>query len=413
MVSDLTINPFKPSLAEQQTHHRVVAQAPDMRFANHRELHHALLSIRRRTLSQISQLSEYLGPELAVPFAPTLNPFRWELGHIGWFASWWITRNPQIHLGSRANPSVERLQPLRLDDDTFYDSSRISHELRWHLPLPSTHQLIDDLSKGLDEVLKALERAGDTDDELYFFRLVLFHEAMHAEAAVYMAKSIGIDLIDEPHANRIESPGTGPSDSERCVRHQVRCGGQYWSLGLTNKGFVFDNELAAHECWVEPFDIDCDVISWSAYLPWIEETERPSPRYLRRASEGWKVRKNGKWDDLDLNLPVCHVSYKDAVQWCVWAGRRLPTEAEWELAVSNLDKCNWGSVWEWTSDVFKPFPGFVAHPYRDYSLPWFDGRPLLKGAGPATSPVMRHLKYRNFFEAYRDDIHAGFRSVAL
>ena len=71
----------------------------------------------------------------------------------------------------------------------------------------------------------------------------------------------------------------------------------------------------------------------------------------------------------------------------------------------------WGAVWEWTASAFAPFPGFAPHPYRDYSQPWFDGRPVLKGSSSATHPRMRHPTYRNYFPAGRTDILAGFRSV--
>jgi EgtB-related family protein len=420
MESDFTTNPLSGGLVEPPIQPEATGQAINMRFAKSSDLRLALLAIRKRTLTQISQLSEHLGPELTVPFAPTLNPLRWELGHLAWFAERWITRNPQILLGCRADPNVRRPSSMQFNlnhyVDTLFDSSQVPHKRRWHLPLVTTQQVIDDLARSLDGILKALEHAGDTDEELYFFRLILFHEAMHAEAAVYMAKSMGIDLlveVNECHGEADEASPRGPYQSGQTIAAQTQFCGQYWSLGLVEKGFVFDNELTAHEVWVEPFEIDCEAIKWSAYLPWIEETGRPAPRYLRQTGGGWQILHRSNWVELNLNLPACHINYKDAVSWCAWAKRRLPTEAEWELAMASQHVCKWGSVWEWTSDAFKPYPGFTAHPYRDYSQPWFDGRPLLKGAGPATSAVMRHLKYRNFFAADRDDIHVGFRSVAL
>jgi iron(II)-dependent oxidoreductase len=90
----------------------------------------------------------------------------------------------------------------------------------------------------------------------------------------------------------------------------------------------------------------------------------------------------------------------------------LPTEAEWEFAASSQPDFAWGAVWEWTSSPFLPYPGFVAHPYRDYSVPWFGARRVLRGASRATSPRMVHPRYRNFFTPERNDIHSGFRSCA-
>ncbi|HRD85848.1 MAG TPA: SUMF1/EgtB/PvdO family nonheme iron enzyme, partial [Rubrivivax sp.] len=73
----------------------------------------------------------------------------------------------------------------------------------------------------------------------------------------------------------------------------------------------------------------------------------------------------------------------------------------------------WGDVWEWTASAFAPYPGFRAHPYRDYSAPWFDGRPVLRGASFMTQQRMHHARYRNYFPAHRNDVPAGFRSCAL
>ncbi|MBS1221228.1 MAG: Serine/threonine kinase, partial [Proteobacteria bacterium] len=98
--------------------------------------------------------------------------------------------------------------------------------------------------------------------------------------------------------------------------------------------------------------------------------------------------------------------------WCCWAGRRLPTEAEWEAAAMTQAGFEWGQVWEWTASRFLPYPGFVAHPYRDYSAPWFGDRYVLRGASRATSPRMAHPRYRNFFLPERNDVPNGFRSCA-
>jgi EgtB-related family protein len=137
------------------------------------------------------------------------------------------------------------------------------------------------------------------------------------------------------------------------------------------------------------------------------------PRDLRRSSTGWQRRRQGAWEDLPLDEAACHLSLHEAEAWCRWAGRRLPTEAEWErAAVTRPDAFRWGDVWEWTASPFRPHPGFAAHPYRDYSAPWFDGRPVLRGASFMTQPRMRHPCYRNFFPAQRNDVPAGFRACA-
>jgi EgtB-related family protein len=193
---------------------------------------------------------------------------------------------------------------------------------------------------------------------------------------------------------------------------------QSWTLGihaagLGDSGFVFDNELQGDEVQIDAHDIDSKAVTWVRFLPWVEEVGGIAPPYLQKTAHGWEVKRGQHWHILNLELPACHISYEQALGWCAWAGRRLPTEAEWELAACTHGDFLWGEVWEWTSSPFRPFPGFRPHPYQDYSLPWFDGRPVLKGAGLGTSPRMCHPKYRNFFEPHRNDIHSGFRSVRL
>jgi gamma-glutamyl hercynylcysteine S-oxide synthase len=129
----------------------------------------------------------------------------------------------------------------------------------------------------------------------------------------------------------------------------------------------------------------------------------------------WQQWRHGAWRDLDRHLPACHLTAWEADAWCRWAGRRLPSEAEWEAAATaRLDDFTWGQVWEWTASAFAPYAGFQAHPYRDYSAPWFDGHHrVLRGASFMTQPRLHDVRYRNFFLPTRNDVPAGFRSCAL
>ena len=139
-----------------------------------------------------------------------------------------------------------------------------------------------------------------------------------------------------------------------------------------------------------------DVTQWWRYIP--------GANWRHPGGPGTNITGRGAF-------PVVTVTYEDALAYARWKGRSLPTEAQWECAVHTQPALHWGAVWEWTDSVFEPYAGFVAHPYRDYSAPWFGSRKVLRGACLATAQEMVNARYRNFFPPERRDIFAGFRTV--
>ncbi|MBA2672887.1 selenoneine synthase SenA, partial [Ramlibacter sp.] len=366
----------------------------------------ALLAARQRTLRLARAYQAALGPAACIPYAAEVNPPLWELGHLAWFQEWWIARNPQRALGARADPDAPRPAPLLAQADAWYDSSRVPHRSRWELPLPDGAGALGYLEATLSGSVALLDDLPDDagDDALYFFRLCAMHEQMHAEAAVYMARTLGVPLEEDA------TPGTAGAPRE------IDLPAQRFRLGFGGSGFAFDNELGAHDADLQAFAIDAEPVTWGAYLPfvraggyedlqWWSDAGRAWLSGLpRRGPAGWQA---GAPDD----AVAVHLTAHEADAWCRWAGRRLPTEAEWECAALQGPGFRWGQVWEWTASTFWPYPGFTAHPYRDYSQPWFGTRRVLRGASAATDPAMAHARYRNFFEPHRRDTLAGFRSV--
>lgn len=409
---------------------RIVSEAEAARTAGRAALAHALREARARSLALFQAYETALGPALRVPCTPELNLPLWELGHVGWFTDWWIARNPQHTLGMRADPGVVR-HPARqagrgVDADGLYNSSTVAHDRRWQLDLPGADATRADLAASLNDTLALLADAPQDDTSLYFFRLALFHEDMHAEAAVYMAQTLGFDPFRAQ-----AGPETAPSVAAIPTPQTLEVPATDWTLGYRGRGFAFDNELSPYAVQVPAFEIDARPVTWAQFLPfvdsggyvqrcfwspagwaWRQVGARQAPRYLRQGSHGWEQQRYGSWMPLEPNAAACHLTAFEAQAWCCWAQRRLPTEAEWEVAAHTAGFA-WGDVWEWTGSAFTPFPGFTPHPYRDYSQPWFDGRPVLKGASFATVPRMRHPSYRNYFTPERNDIVAGFRSAAL
>lgn len=395
--------------------------AEQARYGSRQQLAQALQASRADTLATFAAYRAAL-PDLQVPLRAELNPPLWELGHIGWFQAWWVQRNPARAQGVRADPDVPRSAAEPPDAEALYHSSRVPHDSRWQLPLPSADETLLHLQGQLATTLALLDQADDSDNALYFFRLALLHEDMHHEAALYMAQGLGLALDDPRWQPR----------SLQAPPEALAFDASHWRLGGGGPGFVFDNEAPALLQRVPACRIDAQAVRWAEYLPfaegggyaqpqwwdddgaqWLRQSQARAPRYLRRDGTAWRQWRGGRWQPLVPEQAASHLTLFEARAWCRWAGRRLPTEAEWERAACTAPGAfAWGDVWEWTASPFVPFPGFEAHPYRDYSAPWFDGRPVLKGASHLTQPRMRHPRYRNFFQPWRNDVPAGFRSCA-
>jgi iron(II)-dependent oxidoreductase len=324
---------------------------------------------------------QLLGPKLAI-----VNPPLWEIGHVGWFQEHWCLREGR--LGKKILPNA----------DALYDSSNVAHDTRWDLPLPSLSETRNYLANVLELTLERLAREPENERLRYFVRLCTLHEDMHAEALHYTHQTLGY-----------RSPNSGPDpEFSSGSGPDLFFDGGTFRLGAekNEERFVFDNEKWAHEVEVAPFSIASRPVTNGEYLEYVE-AGGSAPRYWREDRE---ERRFDRWVTLHPDASVRHVSWNEAQDYCRWAGRRLPTEAEWQFAAS---KTQWGQVWEWTASTFAPFPGFSADPYADYSQPWFHTHEVLKGASFATPRRVVHPAFRNFYLPERADIFAGFRTCKI
>ncbi|HEY6865150.1 MAG TPA: SUMF1/EgtB/PvdO family nonheme iron enzyme, partial [Burkholderiales bacterium] len=214
-----------------------------------------------------------------------------------------------------------------------------------------------------------------------------------------------------------------------------------------NSGYVFDTEKWAHPVEVAPFAIARHPVTNAQFLEYVRAGGK-APRYWSERDGAWGERRFDRWAPLEPELPVVHVDWHEAQAYCRWAGRRLPTEAEWEFAAGGGDKRRYpwgdatpspdranfhgarrapagafapgdtpegvrqmlGNVWEWTATTFDPYPGFVHDPYRDYSVPWFGTHKVLRGGSFASPARLLRNTWRNFYTPDRYDVFAGFRT---
>jgi iron(II)-dependent oxidoreductase len=414
---------------------------------------------RARSLAALAGLdaAQQLGPCLLI-----VNPPRWELGHVAWFNERWAWRH------------LRGLPPLRADGDALYDSAKVAHDTRWHLPLPTWAETEAYGRTIVERLVEKLSGHEPDAEERYFHQLAVFHEDMHGEAFLYTRQTLAYTppAIDPapppPVVSRVEGDAKVP-------------GGEF-SLGAApGEAFVFDNEKWAHPVRLEPFRIARRPVTnaeFAAFVAdggyrrpelwapegwrWRERVRAEHPVYWREMSSGWEVRVFDRWHPLPPDHPIIHVNWYEADAYCRWAQRRLPTETEWEAAAAgepspdgrslaprkrpypwgeappgveqaNLDACHvgtvsvhayaagdsafgcrqmWGNVWEWTATDFQPYPGFVVDPYREYSAPWFGNHKVLRGGCWATRARLLRNTWRNFYTPDRRDVLAGFRTCA-
>lgn len=338
-----------------------------------------------------------------VPLSSNLNPPYWEFGHLVWFQEFWVHRQ-----GLEFNPS------LLPNADALFNSSEVFHDDRWSIPLPT----IDILMKYfLDVTGKSYDilRSGSlTSEQAYFIQLALFHQDMHNEAFAYMWQHLAYPwpAASESDEVAMQVDNVEPSYIDIPTR-QIKLGSDLHS------GFIFDNEKWQHEVTVNRFAISSHAVNNGQYLEFLDGQHDANPVSMVQPPLHWK-KEDGHWYErffdqwlaMNMQAPVRHISALDAERYCDWRGVRLPTENELTAAMLQLPM-NWhhSRLWEWTSSVFTPFPGFIPDPYKDYSAPWFDGNyRVLKGWSPYTPEYLRRPQFRNFYLPIRSDPFCGFRT---
>jgi iron(II)-dependent oxidoreductase len=381
-----------------------------MRQAKAKELTAALQELRTHTVNAFEAYER--ANLLHIPFQPELNPPLWELGHIAWFQEYWIGRNKHRSEGTDWQIGRPQNTSLLITSDQWFDSAKVQHVTRWDQALLTRETCLTYAEQTLEQTLALLQIDAESSSTLYFYWLVLQHEAMHLEASAYMAQALAIPLNPmwvSDHANGTTGE-IANANEPRSRKTTTRLPAQSWTLGSAADQFCFDNELIARPLALKTFEIDLEPVCWAQYMSFIAATGHRLPLYVRQTGSSFEIQTFGVWAPMNMQDSAVHLSWDDAQAYCAWAQRRLPTEAEWDCAARTTPNFNWGEVWEWTQDTFEPFDGFVVHPYAEYSAPWFGTRKVLRGAAAVTHSVLRHVQYRNFFTPERRDIYSGFRT---
>ena len=347
----------------------------------------ALVAARRRTLG----LVEHLAPEeLERVFTPILSPLAWDLGHIAAYEDLWL------------NHRAAGLPLLRPDLAELYDAFETPRPARGGARFLRGREL----QAYLEAVRARALEAPLGDGELH--ELVLRHELQHTETML-QALAVG----DRLPPGWGKPAGVAPSDDRALSERPAGAA----LIGAPDGGFAFDNERGRHEVTLAAFAIARRPVTNAAWVAFMEDGG-----YVRRelwTDAGWRWRTSAGVDDHAgartgrPDAPVVHVSAHEADALARAHGARLPTESEWEAAAAEGLLDGVGQVWEWTRSEFAAYPGFRAHPYREYSEAFFaDGYRVLRGWSCATAARVRSIHFRNWDLPERRQLFAGVRLAA-
>lgn len=432
------------------------------------EIARSLEAVRSRTLALADALTE---DEQREQWSPLMSPVVWDLAHVGNYEEIWLQR-------ALGGPEAEHP-----GYDDLYDAFKHKRADRPSLPLLGPAEARRYVAAVRERVLdRLLSLPGDDPfapeaDPLlagaFVYGMVVQHEHQHDETILATRQLMGeaatppVGTMPAPAAS--SAPGPAPGG-------QVLVPGARVRLGTDLDPWAYDNERPAHEVDVAPFLLDVTPVTNEAYLAFVDgggyDDERwwtpegwawrhqaglVAPQFWSRGADGWTVLRFGEHLPLAPAEPVQHVCWYEADAYARWAGRRLPTEAEWECAAAwdpdagrarrypwgdeaptavhaNLGQrhrgpaavgsypagvspsgCHQlvGDVWEWTSSDFRPYPGFHAFPYREYSeVFWGTDYKVLRGGSWAADPVAVRNTFRNWDHPIRRQIFAGFRCAA-
>jgi gamma-glutamyl hercynylcysteine S-oxide synthase len=420
-----------------------------------------LAEARERTLLLVRDLSD---ADLLTQHDPLMSPILWDLGHIAHFEELWLTQNLDGTIEFSEMPGM-------------YNPFEHPRATRANLPLPALGPMLERMSDIRERVLARLERTEfDTANPLlaggYVYNMVLQHEYQHNETIL---QTLQLKLGEPYHPPRRFSVPEMTRDEESRPEMVEIPAGEY-TIGTEDRTSAYDNERPRHLIQVAGYRIDRTPVTngdflefirdggytnsrlWSdAGLKWLNDSGAAAPKYWARADTEWTVRTMYGVSPVDSRRPVCHVCYHEAEAFARWAGKRLPTEFEWEIAAgwdpergkalrfpwgdddatsdrANVDQLSFatapvgayprnispfgcygmiGDVWEWTSSDFSGYPGFESFPYREYSEEFFGTEyKVLRGGSWATRPGAIRNSFRNWDFPIRRQIFSGLRCAS-
>jgi gamma-glutamyl hercynylcysteine S-oxide synthase len=350
-----------------------------------------LAEARRRTYELIEPLDD---EQLNCAYSPILSPLAWDLGHIANFEELWLVQ------------TIGKREPLHGELGRFYDAIENPRKTRGELPILRDAELrsyLADVRERTLQVLDEVEIGAGAENPLlregFVYEMLIAHEQQHNETMLQLLQMVDGYEPQRPLGAEPVSPGA----------ETIAIDGGRYEIGAPASGFAYDNERPRHTVELAAFEIDRTPVTNGAYIAYMEATGAEPPLYWEGDAEaGWASVAMGRHEPVDSAQPVIHVSWHEADAFARWAGKRLPSEQEWEAARPSLDAV--GQVWEWTSSDFLAYPGFEPFPYREYSAVFFgDTYRVLRGGSWATDSNVVRPSFRNWDLPQRRQIFSGLR----
>ncbi|MNU15225.1 Iron(II)-dependent oxidoreductase EgtB [compost metagenome] len=347
-----------------------------------------------------------------------VSPPKWHLGHTTWFFETFILQ-PNF-------PGYEVYNPqYNFVFNSYYETvgARVIRTDRGNLSRPSVSDIFKYREYVDEKMNRFLQSDYLTEPVKSLLELGLNHEQQHQELLLTDIKYIlGHNPLFPAYKKESISIKEKVRDSEMLSFSE----GVY-EIGFQGEGFCFDNELGRHKVYLNDFQISSHLINNHEYLEfmnaggyqdfrhwhaegwdWVKQNEAKSPLYWHFIDGKWMNYTLNGLQEIDLAEAVCHINFFEASAFASWKGKRLPTEAEWEVASGHFD---WGKRWEWTNSAYLPYPGFKkeAGAVGEYNGKFMVNQTVLRGASVATPIGHSRNTYRNFFPTHLQWQFTGIR----
>ncbi|MEJ6980213.1 ergothioneine biosynthesis protein EgtB [Pedobacter sp. P351] len=335
-----------------------------------------------------------------------VSPPKWHLGHTSWFFETFILK-----------PHLKEYKEFDLNYNFVFNSyyetvgNRVIRTDRGNLSRPAVEDIYA-YRRHVDNHMHILLQDKDWIAKFsYLITLGLNHEQQHQELLYTDIKYIfGHNPLFPAY-----SQNQNPLPSSEEIKDFIEIPEGLYGIGYEGEGFSFDNESYRHTVYLNSYKIRSSLISNSEYLEfikdggyqnfnywhlegweWVNQNHIKAPLYWHQINGAWHQYTLNGLNPIEMDAPLCHINYYEAHAYAEWAGKRLPTEFEWEAASA---KFNWGKRWEWTESAYLPYPGFKKEEgaLGEYNGKFMINQMVLRGASEVTSPGHSRATYRNFF----------------